>query len=85
MRGSRYEDEVIDALIKALEDKEWTVRYNSAAALGKLRVGSAEVMDALLKRLEIEENPNAADAIFEAVSALVGSEDNHGGTEALRR
>ena len=61
------------------------VRPRAANALGKLRVGSAEVMDALLERLEIEEDPDAADAIFEAVSALVGIEDNHRDTKAQRK
>jgi len=44
--------------------------------------GSAEVMDALLARLDGEEDSNVADAIFEAISSLAAAEANEIATDA---
>jgi len=47
-----------------------TGRYRAASALGKLGGGRADVMDALVERLEIERNSVVGNAIFDAISTL---------------
>ena len=73
--------EAVPALIRALDDQETLVRGHAAWALGQ--IGSTEAIEALEKRLRVEEDPAAKQEIEAAL--VEGQSLPTGATENTRR
>ncbi len=69
-RLGQVSEAVVSALLAALQDEDWPVRWRAAAALGQLGYTSPEVIRALCGRLD-KQHTYVRDAAYVALWQLV--------------